>query len=75
MGSALALLLSTLLYVIPRTALVGAILVTGYLGGAVATNVRVENPLFSHVPFPVYVTVLAWGALVLRDRRLRDLIF
>jgi hypothetical protein len=61
------------LYVIPRTSMLGAILLTGYLGGAVATHVRVGSPLFSHVLFPIYVAVLIWGGLVLRDDRLRGL--
>jgi hypothetical protein len=57
------------LYAIPRTAVVGAVLLTGYLGGAIATHVRLENPLFSHVLFPTYVAALLWGGLWLRDRR------
>ena len=59
-------------YVIPRTSVLGALLLTGYLGGAVATHVRVVNPLFSHVLFPTYVAALLWGGLVLRDVRLRS---
>lgn len=62
------------LYVSPRTSFFGAVLWTGYLGGAVATHVRVGNPLFSHVLFPVYVAALIWGGLWLRDRRLRMLL-
>lgn len=62
------------LYVIPRTSVLGAILWTGYLGGAVATHVRVGNPLFSHQLFPIYVALLLWGALWLRDARLRALV-
>ncbi|MDQ3281763.1 MAG: DoxX family protein [Acidobacteriota bacterium] len=62
------------LYLIPRTAVLGAILWTGYLGGAVATHVRIGNPLFSHILFPVYVAALLWGALWLRDRRVRALL-
>jgi DoxX-like protein len=62
------------LYVIPQTAVLGAILLTGYLGGAVATHVRVQSPLFSHILFPVYVALLIWGGLYLRDERLRALI-
>ena len=70
-----ALLLgSTLLYAIPRTAVLGAILLTGYLGGAVATHVRVGSPLFTHVLFGVYLGVIAWGGLWLRDPRIRALI-
>lgn len=68
------LLVSTVLYVIPRTAVLGTILLTGYLGGAVATNLRLENPVFSHTLFPVYFGVLMWGALWLRDPELRRLI-
>ncbi len=62
------------LYLVPRTALLGAVLWTGYLGGAVATHVRVGNPLVSHVLFPVYVAALLWGGLWLRDRRTRALL-
>ncbi len=62
------------LYVIPRTSILGAILLTGYLGGAVATHVRVGDPLFSHVLFPVYVGLLISLGLFLRDGRLRALI-
>ena len=68
------LLVCTILYTIPRTSILGAILLTGYLGGAVAANVRIGNPLFSHTLFPVYVALLVWGGLYLRDRRLRGLI-
>lgn len=70
----IVLLACTLLYAIPRTSILGAILLTGYLGGAVATHVRVGNPLFSHAFFPVYLGVLLWGGLLLRDNRLRTLI-
>jgi hypothetical protein len=73
-GIGLSLLVSTLLYAIPRTSVFGAILVTGYLGGAVATNVRVSAPLFSYILAPVYVGVLVWGGLYLRDERVRALI-
>ncbi len=59
------------LYLLPRTALVGAILWTGYLGGAVATHVRVDSPLLSHTLFPIYVALLLWGGLWMRDDRLR----
>jgi len=74
LGLGIVLLGCTVLYVIPRTAILGAILLTGYLGGAVATHVRVGNPLFSHILFPVYLAVLIWGGLYLRDERLRALI-
>ena len=67
-------LLSILLYAIPRTAILGAILLTGYFGGAIATHLRLDNPLFSHILFPVYLAVLAWGGLWLRDERLRRML-
>ena len=60
-------------YALPRTSLIGAILLTGYLGGAVVTQLRVGNPLFGETLFPVYVGVLAWAGLYLRDQRLRTL--
>jgi len=59
------------LYLIPRTSVLGAVLLTGYLGGAVATNLRTGAPLFSNVLFPVYVGVLLWGGLYLRDSALQ----
>ncbi len=62
------------LYLIPRTALLGAVLWTGYLGGAIATHVRVGSPLFSHILFPIYIAALLWGGLWLRDRRVAALI-
>jgi len=68
------LLVSTALYVIPKTSVLGAILLTGYLGGAVATHLRAGDPLFSHVLFPTYLGVLLWGCLYLREDRLRALI-
>lgn len=70
----IVLLLSTLLYAFPATSYLGAILLTGYLGGAVATHVRVGDPLFTHVLFPVYLGVILWGGLWLRDERLRSLL-
>ena len=73
-GIGVVLLVCTILYLIPRTSILGAVLLTGYLGGAVASNVRVGNPLFSHVLFPVYVGAMVWGGLYLRDTRLRTLI-
>jgi hypothetical protein len=63
-----------LLYAVPRTAVLGAILLTAFLGGAVASHLRLGDPLFSHVLFGVYVGLLAWGGLFLRDARLRALI-
>ena len=61
-------------YLIPRTAPVGAVLWTGYLGGAIATHLRLDQPLFSHVLFPLYVAAFLWGGLFLRDARVRALI-
>jgi hypothetical protein len=69
----IVLLACTVLYVIPRTSVLGAILLTGYLGGAVATHVRVGEGLFSIV-FPIIFGVLIWGGLYLRDEQLRALI-
>jgi DoxX-like protein len=68
------LLVCTVLYAIPRTAVLGAILLTGYLGGAVATNLRVGNPLFLYILFPIYVAGFIWGGLYLREDRLRELL-
>jgi hypothetical protein len=64
----------TILYAIPRTSMLGAILLTGYLGGAIASKVRIEDPMFSSVLFGVYFGILVWGGLYLRDERLRALI-
>ena len=73
-GLGVLLLLCTLLYAAPQTAVLGAILLTGYLGGAVATHVRVGDPLFSHILFGVYLGVFLWLGLYLRDARLRALV-
>ena len=62
------------IYLIPRTAPLGAVLWTGYLGGAIATHLRIDNPLFSHVLFPIYVAAFLWGGLYLRDPRVRALL-
>ena len=62
------------LYAIPRTAPLGAILWTGYLGGAVATQLRVDNPLFTYILAPVYVAAILWSGLYLRDERVRALL-
>jgi hypothetical protein len=67
------LTLCVVTYVIPRASILGAILLTGYLGGAVATHLRVGSPLLTHILFPVYVAVFIWGGLLLRDARLRRL--
>ena len=73
-GLGVLLLACTLLYAVPRTAVLGAILLTGYLGGAVATHLRVGDPLFTHVLFGVYMGVALWLGLYLRDARLRALV-
>jgi len=66
-------LLCTALYLIPRTAVLGAILLTGYFGGAIASHLRIDNPLFSHTLFPIYIAALFWVGLFLRDARVRAL--
>ena len=66
--------LGLVLLLIPRTAPLGALLWTGYLGGAVATHVRIGNPVFSHILFPVYIAIFIWGGLYLRDMRVRTLV-
>jgi hypothetical protein len=72
LGATLAACLA--LYVLPRTSALGALLLTGYLGGAVATHLRVGNPLASHTLFPIYVAVFLWAGLALRDDRIRGLL-
>lgn len=67
-------LLCTALYAYPRTAVLGAVLLTAYMGGTVATHLRVGNPLFSHMLFGAYLALLAWGGLYLRDGRVRELL-
>jgi hypothetical protein len=66
-------LFCVVVYVIPRTSILGAILLTGYFGGAVATHLRVRDPLFDTI-FPILIGALVWGGLYLLDRRLRALI-
>lgn len=73
LGLGIVLLVSTILYLVPLTSVLGAILVTGYLGGAVATHVRVGDGLFP-ILFPIILSTLLWGGLVLRDARLRALL-
>ena len=72
-GIGVALLACTLLYLIPRTSILGAVLLTGYLGGAVASNVRAEQPVFNIV-FPIVFACIAWGGLWLREARLEQLL-
>ena len=67
------LFIFAVLYVYPRTSILGAVLLTGFLGGAVATHFRVESPLLTHTLFGVYLGVFVWSGLLLRDERLRML--
>ena len=67
-------LIGVVLYTIPQTSVLGAILLTGYMGGAIATHLRIDSPLFSHTLFGVYLGLLIWGGLYLREPRLRALI-
>jgi hypothetical protein len=67
-------LLSTILYAIPRTTILGAVVLTGYFGGVIATQVRLDAPLFSTILFPVYLAVLVWGGLWLRNEQVRKFI-
>jgi hypothetical protein len=67
-------LAGALLYAIPRTSVLGAILLTGYFGGAIYVHVRADSPLFSHTLFGVYLGIIMWGALWLRDPAVRALI-
>jgi hypothetical protein len=66
-------LLSTILYALPRTTIFGAVVLTGYFGGVIATQVRLDAPLFSTILFPVYLAVLVWGGLWLRNEQVRKL--
>lgn len=66
-------LLFTILFLIPRTALLGAILMTGLFGGALASHLRVDSPMFSHTLFSIYLGVFMWTSLYLRDHRIRNL--
>ena len=73
-GIGIVELICLVFYVIPRTSVLGAILLTGYLGGVIATHVRAGSPLLTHTLFPIYVALLIWGGLVLSDPRLRTVI-
>lgn len=68
------LLVCLVLHLIPRTAILGAVLLTGYLGGAVASHIRVSNPLLTHTLFPIYIAIFIWLGLYLRDKRVKGLI-
>ena len=67
-------LVCLVLYLVPRTSVLGALVLTGYLGGAIATHVRVGSPLPTHTLFPIYVALMVWGGLYLRENRLRGLL-
>lgn len=67
-------LVCTALYVYPRTAVLGAILLTAYMGGTVITHLRAGSPVFTHTLFGVYLALMVWGGLYLRDERVRSLI-
>src|ERR1700675_1304394 len=67
-------LVCTMLYAVPPTSILGAILLTGYLGGAMASHLRVGSPLFTHTLFGFYLGLMVWGGLWLRDRKLRALV-
>jgi len=73
LGIGLTLLVCTLLYIVPRSSIVGAVLLTGYLGGAVASNIRAGTPVFN-VVFPMIMAALLWGGLWFRDLRVRNLV-
>ncbi len=63
-----------ILYLVPATSILGAVLLTGYLGGAVATNMLTEQPIISTTLFPIYVGIFVWGGLFLRDARVRSIV-
>lgn len=67
-------LVPTLLFIFPRTSVLGGVLMTAHLGGAIASHVRVDNPLFSHTLFPVYVGLMMWGSLWLSNERVRKVL-
>lgn len=73
-ATGILLLICTILYAVPRTAILGAILLTGYLGGAVAIQWRIGHPLFAETLFPVYMGIVLWAGLYLRDEQLCEMI-
>ena len=73
-GIGFVLLVCTCVYAIPRTSILGAVLLTGFLGGAVAVKLRVGDSLFGQILFPAYIGLMVWGGLFLREDRLRALI-
>jgi len=73
-GLGLITIVCTVLYAVPPTSILGAILLTGYLGGAIASHVRIDSPLFTHTLFGLYLGLMLWGGLWLRDATLRSLL-
>ena len=73
-GLGIITIVCTVLYAVPPTSILGAILLTGYLGGAIASHLRIDSPLFTHTLFGLYLGLMAWGGLYLRDARLRSLL-
>jgi hypothetical protein len=73
-GLGILTLIIAVLYAIPRTSVFGGILLTGLLGGAIAAHLRIASPIFTHLLFPVYLGLVAWGGLLLRDPPLRGLL-
>jgi hypothetical protein len=73
-GLGIITIVCTALYAMPPTSILGAILLTGYLGGAIASHVRIDSPLFSHTLFGLYLGLMVWGGLWLRDGTLRSLL-
>jgi len=73
-GLGLITIVCTVLYAVPPTSILGAILLTGYLGGAIASHVRIDSPLFTHTLFGLYLGLMLWGGLWLRDTTLRSLL-
>ncbi|MBX7132889.1 MAG: DoxX family protein [Fimbriimonadaceae bacterium] len=73
-GLGVLLLVCTALYAFPRTALLGAVLLTGYLGGAIAIHLRVGSPLFTHILFGAYIGLFMWAGLLIRNRHVRSLL-
>ena len=67
------MLICLVIYLVPRTAVLGAVLITGYLGGAIAIQARIDAPLFSLI-FPIIIGTMIWAGLYLRDRRLREFV-
>jgi DoxX-like family len=74
-GLGIVLLICTILYTVPRTSLLGAVMLTAYLGGVIAIQLRADRPLFSRVLFGAYIDALIWAALLIRNRKLRQFIF